>query len=119
VDKTYHFRLTRHDVEAAVLYGVSADAILQFLQSYSRTPIPQNVEYSIRDWASKVQVARTFEAVVLEVRDAATLDALMADPQVRAHVVRRLSPTLAVVKGRITSKKLIAHLRESGIFFRS
>ena len=115
---TYHFKITRPAVEAAVLCGLGAGDMLSFLGEHSRAPIPQNIEYSINDWAAKVQVARTFPAVILEVKDAATLDFLMVDPAMKGQIIRRLSPTLATVKTRIISKKMIEHLRQNGIFFR-
>ena len=115
---TYHFKIARQNVEAGVLCGMSAEGMLGFLQQHSRTPIPQNIEYSIRDWAGKVQVARTFSAIVLEVKDAATLDLLMEDPVMKGHVIRRLSPTLATVKAKLINKKQIDHLRQNGIYFR-
>ncbi|HUU67936.1 MAG TPA: helicase-associated domain-containing protein [Planctomycetota bacterium] len=115
---TYHFKITRQAVEAAVLCGLRADDMLALLNEHSRAPIPQNIEYSINDWAAKVQIARTFPAVLLEVKDAATLDFLMEDPAMKGQIIRRLSPTLATVKSRIISKKMIEHLRQNGIFFR-
>ena len=115
---TYHFKITRQAVEAAVLCGLRAGDMLAFLTEHSRAPIPQNIEYSINDWAAKVQIARTYPAILLEVKDAATLDFLMEDPAMKGQIIRRLSPTLAAMKSRIISKKMIEHLRQNGIFFR-
>lgn len=118
-DQTYHLKITRRHVETAVLCGMSADSMISFLRDHSRTPIPQNVEYSINDWAAKVRVARSFSAVILETRDPETLDIMMEDDKVKPHIERRLAPTLAVLKDRITDKKLINHLRQNGVFLRS
>jgi len=118
-DQTHHFRVTARDVQSAVLLGMKADDMLGFLAAHSRTPIPQNVEYSIRDWASKVQVAHAFNGIVMEVRQPHTLDILMEDALTKSYFLRRMSPTLAVMSSRITSKKIIARLRENGIFLRN
>jgi|GEM_PF-2806202 len=118
-DQTYHFKIKREHVEAAVLCGMSGDSMMDFLQGHSRAPVPQNVEYSVRDWASKVRVVRSFSAVILEAKDSQTLDMVMEDPQVKPHIDRRLSPTLAALKDRITNKKLINHLRQNGIFLKN
>ena len=93
--------------------------MIAFLREHSRTPIPQNVEYSINDWATKVRVARSFSAIILETRDPETLDIIMEDDKVKPHVERRLAPTLAVLKDRISDKKLINYLRQNGVFLRS
>ena len=119
VDQTYHFRLTRQSVEGGVLRGMTGDSILQFLRDHTRTPIPQNVEYSIRDWAGHVRVARSFQGIVLEVKEPHTLDALMEDPKIKPYILRRLGPTLAFLRSRITNKKIIEQLRESGIFLQN
>ena len=119
VDQTaYHFLLTRVSVEAAVVFGLTAEWILDFLAVHSRTPIPQNVEYSIRDWASKTQVARAFTATLLEVRDPATLDLLMQDPQLKELLVRRISPTVAALKVHSLSSEHIDRMRRLGVVFR-
>ena len=118
-DQTCHLKITRRHVETAVLCGMSADSMIAFLREHSRTPIPQNVEYSINDWAAKVRVARSFSAIILETRDPETLDIMMEDDKVKPHVERRLAPTLAVLKDRISDKKLINYLRQNGVFLRS
>jgi hypothetical protein len=118
-DQTYHFKITQQDIQSAVLCGVSPDFVLEFLQQHSRTPVPQNVAYSIRDWAANVQVAHSFGAVIVEAKDPRTLDLMMADPDVKAHVVRRLSPTAAIVDDKMTSKPLVARLRQHGIFLKT
>ncbi|NQT20671.1 MAG: helicase-associated domain-containing protein [Planctomycetes bacterium] len=117
-DQTYHLKITRRHVETAVLCGMTADSMTAFLRDHSRTPIPQNIEYSINDWASKVRVARSFSAVILETHDPETLDIIMEDAKVKPHIQRRLAPTLAVLKNRISDKKLLDHLRQNGVFLR-
>ncbi len=117
-DQTYHFKIAREQVESAVLCGMSADSMLGFLREHSRTPIPQNVQYSLKDWASKVHVARNFSAIILEVKEPEILDVIMEDPEVKPHIVRRLSPTLAALKQRLTGKKLLTRLRQNGVFLK-
>jgi len=118
-DQTYHYRITPKDVQSAVLFGMTADDMLSFLAAHSRTAIPQNVEYSLRDWAAKVHVTHSFHAIVLEAREPHTLDVMMEDALVKPHILRRLSPTVAVLKTRITTKRVLNHLRENGIFLKS
>lgn len=117
-DQTYHFKITREEVQTAILCGEKADDIVAFLKDHSRTPVPQNVEYSIRDWASGVKLAKASQQIVLDVRDKETLDIITADAALGGLVVRRVSPTTAIVDERFTARKATERLRELGIFVR-
>jgi len=117
-DQTYHFKITREDVQTAALCGVQAEDIVAFLRGHSRTPVPQNVEYSIRDWASGVKLARAAEAFVLDVSDEGALDAILADAELKGLVIRRIAPTTAIVSHKIASRKNTERLRTHGIFLR-
>lgn len=44
------FALTAQTVQRAYGYGLDADSVLRFLRSNSRTPLPANVEFALRDW---------------------------------------------------------------------
>ena len=50
-EQVFHFKITRERVAHAAASGMSPDAILQVLQSHSDNALPQNVAYSIKDWA--------------------------------------------------------------------
>lgn len=60
--------------------------------------MPQNLHYSLLEWEHQAQRARLHRGVVLlEVREAALLDALLADAALAPLILRRLTPTAALV----------------------
>jgi Helicase conserved C-terminal domain len=117
-EEVNRYLIHREGVERAVAKGMSADEILEFLAQHSRTPIPQNVEYSIRDWGKKVRFARQEEVVLLEVDDSEALDIALALEPVRRLLLRRIGPNCAALRGRIGAFKTIEELRRLGIFLR-
>jgi len=118
-DQAYHFRIERKRVEAAVLTGLRADEMLGFLHEHSRTPVPQNVEYSIRDWASSISRAMHYQAYIIEVDDSKILDVIMQDEQLQKAGIKRIAPTVAAVNERITRKAILERLRSQGIFLQN
>ena len=51
IDRAITGRITKASITRAVAAGASGDAILAALTTACRTPVPQNVEAAIRDWA--------------------------------------------------------------------
>ena len=51
-EQVFHFKLTRERVAHAVASGLPSDAILSLLRSHCDNQLPQNVVYSIQDWAA-------------------------------------------------------------------
>ena len=50
-DHVHHFRLDRESVRAGLSDGLTGSQIVQELSDRARAPIPQNVLYSLEDWA--------------------------------------------------------------------
>jgi len=58
-DHIYHFRLSQDSVSCALDEGVTMAEITAELADRSRTPLPQNVRYSLEEWASNSQAKPT------------------------------------------------------------
>jgi len=54
-EQVFHFKVTRERVAHAVASGLTTEDILTTLQSHSDSELPQNVAYSVTDWASTAQ----------------------------------------------------------------
>ena len=52
-DSLYHYRISPASLHRGLSEGVTLDEVLELLTSRSRTPLPQNVTYSLRSWARK------------------------------------------------------------------
>lgn len=52
-DHVHHFRLTRDSIQRGLRDGLTLTEINKELADRSRTPLPQNVLYSLQDWADR------------------------------------------------------------------
>ncbi|MFV1959451.1 MAG: helicase-associated domain-containing protein, partial [Planctomycetota bacterium] len=110
-----HFRLTRASVQAAVGGGRSIEDLLVFLEARSHGTVPQNVAYTLKDWAGQVTFATLERGVVLTVRSEAALEMVLALPEMARLLLRRLGPTEVLLKQAPEDRRLLASLREEGI----
>ncbi len=117
-EQVAHYRITRETIERAVVKGLEASEILEFLAAQARTPVPQNVAYSIREWAKRVRFAVQREGVVVTTTDGDAMDALLAVEDVRRLLVERLCPTAALLRASISDWKVLDTLRTLGVYFK-
>ena len=117
-DEVTRYRLQREDLERAVVAGMGADEILAFLEARSRTPVPQNVSYSVREWAGRVRFARQRDAVLLEVDREDALDRALTLEPVKALLLARLGPTVAALRGPLNDPRAVEALRGLGVYLR-
>jgi hypothetical protein len=98
LDRLAIYRLTREALYNGLQLGLRVDDVLARLAGAAQQPLPQNVIYTLRDWARQFEEVRWVRnGWLLEAPDEATLDRWLADPSVEAAVERRLTPTLALV----------------------
>jgi len=98
LDQVALYRLTRERWLSALRLGQSAEALIQALEQMTQAALPQNTRYSLLEWerqAQRVRLAR--DVALLETPEAALLDALLADDASAALILRRLTPTAALV----------------------
>ncbi len=91
------YTITKESVMRAVENGTSVSDMLKFLAEQSQREVPQNVARSIEDWGRSIKRVRLTDATILEVDDPNVLDELAASRKTSAFLLRRLSPTLALV----------------------
>jgi len=109
-----HFRITEDAVRRALTDGMGLPHILRCLELHSRTPVPQNVHFSIRDWATRAGLMTLHADLRLVCRDADTLRRFQQDPGVRPYLDRAAGEATVQLKGRITPKRMRSLLRELG-----
>jgi len=94
----FEYQLKRESVYRAQQQGTPVDTIVNFLETESGAPLPQNVRRSLQEWGSHHDriVFRT-GVTLLQTGDAATLEQLLGDAALAPHVARSLMPELALV----------------------
>ncbi|MCL5269505.1 MAG: DEAD/DEAH box helicase [bacterium] len=98
----YHtYRISPLSLWNAASAGLTADDVLGSLREFSRYPIPQNIEYDVREYISRYGRLRLVQEdgiLILECDDALLLEQLWADDRIRPFFVRKLDKTRAEVK---------------------
>ncbi len=111
-EETLHFRISDRSVLRALSEGMQLSRILDTLRSQSRTPVPQNVIYSVRDWALRAGLMTLGPSHVLHCNDAEALARFLQDAGVKPHVRATLDEGSVQMKARYTPKRLQALLRD-------
>ncbi len=93
--------------------GWSADQVLSGLADASQTPVPQPLEYLVRDVARRHGQTRVSSAAaIVRSDDAAALEAMAADRALGALQLRHLAPTVLVTP--VAAEVVVELLRDSG-----
>ncbi len=109
-----HFRITEKGVQRALAEGMFLARIEGTLVQNSRTPVPQNVLYTIRDWAARAGLMRLRRDGTLTCDDADAFERLVGDPGVKPHLSKVVDDRTVKLKGRSTALRLQSLLRELG-----
>jgi hypothetical protein len=98
LDQAARYRLTRQSFARARALGWDAAQATARLERLTGAPLPSPMRVALADWeraASRLRL--TEDATLLEVPSAQTLEALLADRAGAAWVIRRLTPTAALI----------------------
>jgi hypothetical protein len=109
---TLHFKILEKSVHRALSEGMHLSRIVDILCAHSRTPVPQNVLYSIRDWAHRAGLMTLQSSHVVRCEDPELMARFVQDPGVKGLVREVLDHKSVQMKARITVKRLQALLRD-------
>lgn len=107
-------RFTTSSVTRALDHGWTADELLGELSGRSRVPVPQPLEYLVRDTARRHEAVRVGSAgSYVRAADPTTLAGLAEDPRLAHLGLVRLAPT--VLAASVPAAELHDVLRERGL----
>jgi hypothetical protein len=109
-----HFRISQTGVIQALKNGMSPGAIVGLLEAHCRTPLPQNVRFSIRDWALRAGLMSLGEDLVLRCQDPLLMKRFLSDPGTRKHVHFVIDRCTLRLRGGVTPRRMQVLLRELG-----
>ncbi|MBO0846461.1 MAG: helicase C-terminal domain-containing protein [Nocardioides sp.] len=108
------YRFTAASVRRAFDAGWAAHEVHAFLESVSRTPIPQSLSYLVDDAARTFGTVRVGHAeAFLRADDETALAEVLHDPRVASLGLRRIAPTVLVSSTPLDV--LLPRLRELGV----
>ncbi len=109
-----HFRITQEGVVRALRSGLGLSDLQGLLETHSRTPLPQNVAFSIRDWALRSGLMKLSSDLVLGCEEPDVLRRFCQDPGIRRFLAEIVDERTVRLKGRVTPRRMQALLRELG-----
>ncbi len=113
-ESVLRFRIVQEGVTRALRRGMSMDSILECLNGHARTPVPQNVSFSIRDWALGAGLMRLSDKLCLVCEELETMKSFLQDAGTRRYVGSVLDERRVQLQGRITPRRMQALLRDLG-----
>ena len=107
------YRIGPASLRRALDAGRTGSDLLRFFTEYSRTPVPQALEYLINDVATQHGRLRVGAATsYLRCDDALLLDRVLAEPALEALGLQRIAPTVVICAAGIST--LLERLRQHG-----
>ena len=91
---------------------MSLSRMIETLEWNSRVPVPQNVLYSIRDWAAQAGLMRITPDLVVHCADKQCLKRFVQDPGVRSYVDKVLDGQKVQLKDGVSPARMRVLLRE-------
>lgn len=115
-DFTHHFHISRESIQQALVGGMRCADIAKFLNRYSGGKVPQNVEFSISQWAENTSQIRIEPLVLLEADSSETLNRILLIPEISEIFERKISDRAAALTEVPRSQKLLAALRRMNVY---
>ncbi len=94
IGRVSRFSLTREALERALANGASIDEMTAFLTRHAHKALPQNVVYSLHDWARQYRERET-EPWTLVARDETLAREVVTAPQLRAFQLKNIGPLVS------------------------
>jgi hypothetical protein len=103
VGRASRFIFTRESLQRAIAAGSTIDGIVRFLETHSNKTLPQNVIYTLRDWARQSQASQVGAAnLVLEFNDEQVTELVVTSPKLKAFNLRRTGPRSVTAPSEIS-----------------
>jgi hypothetical protein len=92
IGRASRFKVTREALLRSITDGTTVEEILAFLARHSMKELPQNVIYTLHDWARQYKETRLSRVVLIEVDDEALATELCESAKLRDLGLRRVGP---------------------------
>lgn len=118
VDVTLTYRITKDTVYRAGDEGMSGEALIAFLERHSEKSVPQNVEYSVREWGQSYGQVYFMDVFLLRVVSEETATHIKAHRDLAPFIRGAVAPDALIVE-RHQYRDLMEALRKAGFMPRS
>jgi hypothetical protein len=107
-----HFKISSGSLYRALVDGMSLGRMIETLEWNSRVPVPQNVLYSLRDWAAQAGLMRITSDLVVHGSSEQCVKRFIQDPGVRGYIRRVLDAHRVQLKSGPSAARMRVLLRE-------
>ena len=97
IGRVSRFTLTREAMVDGLRHGSAIEDVIAFLDAHSQKALPQNVIYTLHDWARQAKEAAQPQMTLLEVHDEEIAGVLVTSPKLRAFDLRRVGPKAVAI----------------------
>ncbi|MFN0204745.1 MAG: helicase-associated domain-containing protein [Planctomycetota bacterium] len=110
----YHYEITEESFKRGLRDGMKVSEMQNILSRHARSPLPQNIIFSIHEWAERAGVV-WLEGMSLRSRHAGAIDRLFNAPKIASHVADRPSSDLLVLRHGTNLTDIRGVARELGL----
>jgi hypothetical protein len=97
-DQMMVYKINKNSVYRALLHNYTPATINGFLEKYSKTPIAQNITYSISQWGTSYGRIEFQEAILLKCDTKELAEELTMSPKIRPFIKEQIGPCYLVIK---------------------
>ena len=91
------YKLSPQSIYNSLRAGMLVAEILEFLETYSKTDIPQNVKLSIQEWAARYGQVYFMDVMLLRCKNDRLAQELKSSKQFAKHILGEISPTDLII----------------------
>ncbi|MFC1693073.1 helicase-associated domain-containing protein [Candidatus Latescibacterota bacterium] len=99
-DTVLTYVVNQKGIARAREHGMSIEDIIGFFNRHSRNTIPQNIRFSIENWAKSYGSVFFEQITLMRFRDEATCDSVLHSPEIAPYIIERLSKTALVISSK-------------------
>ena len=91
------YKLTPQSIYNSLRSGMSVGEILELLETYSKTDIPQNIKLSIQEWGARYGQVYFMDVMLLRCKNERLAQELKSSKQIAKHIFGEISPTDLII----------------------
>ena len=114
-DQMVTYQISKASIYRGIESGLDEKAMLTFVEGHSRRSVPQNIVYSISEWAESCGQIQFMNVFLMCTETETLAQELSAHRRIGAFIKGEVSPT-ALIVDRKQYSKLIRELKNAGYF---
>lgn len=98
IEKTIHYIITKNSIHRALSNNKSIDQMKSFLKTYSKSGVPQNVEYSLNEWGLSYGNVFLVDMLLLRCKTAELASEISSIQVMAENIIGRVSDRDLIIR---------------------